>query len=202
MQNYDSEYYFVRKPKSSPWLPSLVPDQNTEGRKFNFRAQPIGSAPLVFFNGRKDYNLANGIVSVTPNIMFAGSNVMVVDAIRDKLLVADIPNLSMHPAIYIDDKDVWHEDRWFLTFTTYFDCWDRQKSEVGDETVEVGQDELFDVYSFRLNNDLMDQTPIELRRLFKIGGVLDAYICCHKSLSSVFSNNGESGAELINLKDQ
>lgn len=202
MQDYDKEYYSISKPMRSPRLPSLVPDQNTEGRGFDTMAQPIGSGPFVSFNGRKDYNSENGIFSLAPSIMFAGSDLVVVDAIREKLLLAEIPNLSMHPAVYIDDKDVWHENRWFLTFTSEFDCWDREKSDYAKNTVKVGGAELFDVYEFRLDSKVMAKTPLESRRLFKIGGTVDPQIFCHKSLSSIFSGNGESGVQLTNLEDQ
>lgn len=202
MTDYDSEYFFILKPKQSPKIPFLVPDQNTSGRRFRFEAQPMGSAPLVFTNANKDENKTAGIVAETPDVLFSGMSVLVRTPIRDKLLLADIPYLSMHPSIYIDDSDKWHEDYWFLTFTQEFDCWDREKSEFDDEPMKAGNAELFQVYSYRMNADLLAKTPLEERLLFKMGGDVHGYICCHKSLRGTFSAGGKSGAHFESLSDQ
>jgi len=201
MTDYDSEYFFITMP-DDPKLPFLVPDKNTEGRRFRFEAQPPGSAPLVFNNGYKDENKRAGIVTATPDVLFSGASLLVRTAIRDKLMVLDIPNLSMHPSIYIDDKDRWNEDYWFLTFTAEFDCWDREKSDADDEPMKVGSSELVQVYSYRLNTDLLNKTPLPERLLFKMGGDLDGNICCHKSLRGMFSAGGASGARLQCFSDQ
>lgn len=202
MNDFDSEYFFIRKPKKSPKIPFLVPDENTVGRRFRFEAQPIGSAPLVFHNADKDENMRAGIVAETPDVLFSGSSVLVRTAIREKLLLLDVPHLSMHPAIYIDDKDKWHEDYWFLTFTEDFDCWDRENSEYDDEAIEVGGTELFQVYSYRLNSSILATTPLQDRLLFKMGGDVHGFICCHKSLRSTFGAGGKSGAHLECISDQ
>ena len=162
----------------------------------------MGSAPLVFTNANKDENTAAGIVAETPDVLFSGMSVLVRTPIRDKLLLADIPHLSMHPSIYIDDSDKWHEDYWFLTFTQEFDCWDREKSEFDDEPMKAPHAELFQVYSYRMNSDLLAKTPLEARLLFKMGGDVHGYICCHKSLRSTFSAGGKSGAHFESLSDQ
>jgi hypothetical protein len=200
--DYDSEYFFILKAKKSPKIPFLVPDKNTGGRRFRFEAQPMGSAPLVFHNADKEENKQAGIVADTPDVLFSGMSVLVRTPIRDKLLLADIPHLFMHPSIYIDDKDVWHEDFWFLTFTEDFDCWDREKSDFDDEPMQAGNSQLFQVYSYRLNAELLDQTPLEKRLLFKMGGDVHGYVCCHKSLRATFSAGGTSGAHLECLNDQ
>ena len=65
---------------------------------------------------------------VPPKILFDGSNLVVNDFIRENLLNYDMPNIFMHPAVYIHDDDKWYENYWYITFTEQFDCWDRKKS--------------------------------------------------------------------------
>lgn len=202
MSDYDSEYYFIRKPKKDPKLPFLVPDKNTEGRRYGFAPQQPGSAPLVFTNGYKEENERDGITGITPNILFAGADLVVRTSIRDKLISEDIPHLSIHPAIYIDDKDHWHEDFWYLTFTEDFDCWDRKTSEYDDEDGDdLDDDDPVQVYSYRMNAELLDNIPLANRRLFKMGGELNGYVCCHKTLRSLFSGT-DAGTMVVCLKDQ
>lgn len=202
MSDFDSEYFFIRKPKKSPKIPFLIPDESTVARRFRFEAQPIGSAPLVFHNADKDENMRTEIVAETPDVLFSGSSLLVRTPIRDKLLLLDVPNLFMHPAIYIDDKDNWHEDYWFLTFTEDFDCWDREDSEYDDEAIEVGGTELYQVYSYRMNSSLLAKTPLHERLLFKMGGDVHGFICCHQTLRLIFGAGGKSGARLERIIDQ
>ena len=52
----------------------------------------MGYAPLVFHNADKEENNPAGIVADTPDVLFSGMSILVRTAIRDKLLLADIPN--------------------------------------------------------------------------------------------------------------
>lgn len=203
MTHYNDDYFFIRKPKNNDLLPFLEPDINTEDRRFRFEAQPAGSAPLVFHNTWKEENLKKGLRSLSPAVLFEGDDLVVSTVIRDSLLLADIPDLSMHPAIYIDDQDRWHEDYWFLTFTKWLDCWDRRTStyEQDDPPVRLGGFELHQIYEYSLDPDVLDKIELPHRLLFKLGGSLDGFIVCHKSLAGLFRGNGQSGAELIGIKN-
>jgi hypothetical protein len=199
MTHFNDDYFFIRKPKNDDQLPFLEPDENTEDRRFRLEMQQPGSAPLVFRNSWKEENLRRGIRSLAPAVLFEGDDLVVSTAIRQSLLLADIPDLAMHPAIYIDDQGTWHEDYWFLTFTKWLDCWDRNAStyEQDDPPVRLGDFELYQVYEYSLDPDVLDKIPLQNRLLFKLGGSLDGFIVCHKSLAGLFRGNGSSGAELI-----
>ena len=54
MNDYDQQYYFVRSADNDS-LPDLAPDVNTEDRDFRYQKQSVGSAPLVFINGAKEF---------------------------------------------------------------------------------------------------------------------------------------------------
>ncbi|NVM79945.1 hypothetical protein FHW83_005787 [Duganella sp. SG902] len=198
----DNEYYFIRKPDDDR-LPFLVPDENTEDRCFRFEPQPQGSPPLVFHNGWRDLQRKNKIVGVTPDILFAGADLVVRDAIRERLLEHRIPSMHMHPVVYIDNAGQWHEDFWYLTFADRFDCWDRTTSEFDEESppIRLGGFQLQEVYTYCLDEELMRQTPLDNRRLFKMGGDLNAFVVCHSSLSHIFRGNGTSGASLMAIAD-
>ena len=203
MTHYNDEYFFIRKPKNNDLLPFLEPDVNTEDRRFRFEAQAAGTPPLVFHNSWKKENLKKGLRSLSPAVLFEGDDLVVSTAIRDRLLLEEISDLAMHPAIYIDDQERWHEDYWFLTFTKWLDCWDRRTStyEQDDPPVRLGGFELHQVYQYSLDPDVLDAVPLRQRLLFKLGGSLDGFIVCHKSLMALFRINGQSGAELVRITD-
>jgi hypothetical protein len=203
MSKYDADYFFILKPLDDETLPFLMPDQNTEDRTFRYEAQPMGSPPLVFVNAWREEREKKGITSRTADILFEGDDLVVRNSIRERLLEQDLPGLHMHPAIYIDDNDKWHEDYWYLTFTDRVDCWDRSSSdyEQNRPPLRLGGFELFTVYTYSLDQKVLDQLPIKQRLLFKLGGSTDAFILCHKSLARIFSGNGSSGADLTPIGD-
>ncbi|MET3134304.1 hypothetical protein AAKU55_004599 [Oxalobacteraceae bacterium GrIS 1.11] len=201
MNDYDKQYYFITIPKNSDHLPSLSPDLNTEDRRFRFEAQPLSSAPLVFHNGLKENNKKKNIQDIAADFLFDGSNFMVRSKVREALLDYDIPHLDMHPAIYIDDRDNWHEDYWYLTFTERFDCWDRTNSTYEDDPVEMGGFKLYGIYTHSLDKELLDKIPLNQRLLFKLGGTLSAFIVCHESISHLFYTGDQCGSKLTLISD-
>jgi hypothetical protein len=201
MGDYNREYYFIEKPKNSDHLPSLMPDINTENRRFRFEAQPMASPPLVFYNGWKDFNKINGIKDVAASFLFDGLDLLVRSNVREELLNYAVPYLDMHPAIYIDDREKWHENYWYLTFTERFDCWDRIKSIYEDGPVEIGGFKLYSIYTYSLNQEILDEIPLEKRLLFKMGGTLDAFIVCHESISNLFYTDDKCGSKLTLISD-
>lgn len=202
MNNFDQQYYFVRC-SDNDCLPELTPDVNTEDRKFSYERQPIGSSPLMFFNGAKEYQRKKRIPSLKklPDILFSGADLVVTSRLREALLEFDIPNLYMHPTVYVHDDGKWHEDYWYLTFTQDFDCWDRENSTYSAKNIEMGGMILHNVYSYSLDQKLLEKTPIERRLLFKMGGTLTGYVVCHESINQLFSSAEESGAKLTRVSD-
>jgi hypothetical protein len=195
MNKHDQEYYFVRSPIDREDLPSLTPDENTEDRQFRFKSQPLGSAPLVFYNGAGDYQKKLGVkvVKVPPKILFDGANPVVDGAIREKLLSYDIPNMFLHPAVYIHDDGKWYENYWYMTFTEQFDCWDRKNSTYDPDPMTLGGIS-YEIYTYSLNQTLLDGISIQDRLLFKMGGTTDGRVVCHQKLLRLFPGNGDSGA--------
>lgn len=201
---YENEYYFVQKPQDREDLPSLQPDKNTSNKNYDFEALPLGQAPLKFFNAWKEECKARGIKTLVPDVLFDGTNLVVNDPIRERLLNYDIPHLHIYPAIYVDDRDRWHEDRWYLTFTERFDCWDRATSDYNDKGgVHIdSQTTYYNVFTYKFNTALMDKTPLKDRLLFKLGGTIDAYIVAHESiLYKIFGSSPNNGTEYIKVSD-
>lgn len=205
MNAYDSQYYIIHKPKGRDDLPFLSPDENTENRNFNFEKQLVGSPPLVFENGSKEYNTKRDVksVKVLPDILFSGTDLVIRSHIREKLLNYNFPHMHMHPTVYIHDNGKWHEDYWYMTFTEEFDCWSRENSdyEQDDPPIRLGGFELYQVYNYSLNEELLDKVPLEQRLLFKMGGSLDAFIICHQKLLGLFQGDGKNGAKLTPIHE-
>jgi hypothetical protein len=202
MNDYDRQYYFVQE-ADNEWLPSLTPDENTVDRHYSFEPQPSGSAPFIFFDGGADYDRKLGIVSLRelPDILFDGFNLLVRSHIRTALMALDLPCVHMHPAVFVDAYQTKHEGYWFLAFPERLDCWDRSVSDFEDEPLELGGFKLYSIYTYSLDAAVLDRIPLRQRRLFKMGGVLAAYIVCHEDIAAIFRGNGDSGAKLVAIPD-
>jgi hypothetical protein len=200
MGKYDEQYYFIRRPMGDDATPSLKADDDTSMRDYITEAQPLGE-PLVFLNSWRKENAKKQIKEKIRSILFEGTNLLVSGKIRRSLLDFDIPNLSMCPSVYIDDRDKWHEDYWFLTFTQSFDCWDKNASTYIDDPIEDDDVKLYHVQKFILDEQLLNQVPLEQRLLFKMGGSMRAFITVHEKLLPLFSGSGDSGADFKRLSD-
>jgi hypothetical protein len=202
MKNHDKEYFFIRK-KDDDSLPSVTADENTVSRNYSFEPQPGGSAPFMFFDGGADYARKLGIVpsKEIPDILLNGSDLLVRNHIREKLVALDLPGLYIHPAVFIDAYENWHEDYWYLAFPDRFDCWDRNLSDFENDPIELGGFKLYSIYSYSLDAAILEKVPLGERMLFKMGGTLDAYIVCHQDIAAVFRSNGNSGAQLVAISD-
>jgi hypothetical protein len=182
MSKFNEEYFFLHNVDDDR-VPILTPDQDTVAKRYNYKVQPMGQKPFIFYNGALEWQQERGIEPKDPSdVLFDGSDIAVRKKLADKLWGEyDIPNLAIQPAIYIDHKKKWHEDFWFLTFTELFDCWDREKSTYDEyESGSCG------VYTYSLNEKLLNDTPLAARLLFKMGGTTDGFVTVHKSLVDLF----------------
>lgn len=177
MSRYDEDDFFVDALDDES-LPILTPDDDTGSKPYHYDATPPGSKPFVFHNGVFDLQQEKGVKPMNPPplILFNGGNLVVDTSIRNKLIKLDVPNLSIHPSIYIDHKDVWHEDYWYLTFVDTFDCWDRDRSTYDPDPMSDPDNYSYAMLTYSLNTELLDKTPLEERLLFKMGGTIDALV--------------------------
>jgi hypothetical protein len=186
MSKFDKEYFFLRRTDDDRFS-ILTPDEDTVAKEYSYKAQSMGQKPFIFYNGILDLQQARGVEPADPSdVLFNGSDVLVREKIADKLWGEyDIPNMAIQPAIYIDHKKKWHEDFWFLTFTEEFDCWDRERSTY--ENFGLSADS---VYTYSLNEKLLNDTPLAARLLFRMGGTTDDMITVHESLADLFRVEG------------
>lgn len=201
MTDHSNDYFFLRRP-ADEGLPYPQPDEETAKLNFMFEVMPLGSRPLSFFNGMADMQKERRVrmYKGAPELMFVGSDLLASERVREKLLPRELSNLALQPAVYVDDEGKRHESFWYLTFTRRFDCWDRDRSEYDrDDPIELGGMQLFNVYSFKLKEKLLDSTPLQERLLFKMGGVNPAPVTVHKSLAGVFRSMGQGVCELQSL---
>jgi len=190
MGKFDKDYFFIRSP-SGEHFPELTPDMDTAEKPYATELLPIGGKPLIFYNGFLDFQKSKKITPIDPppDVLFDGSDMVVCDRIADKLTDLEIPNLAIQPAIFIDHKDNWHENYWFLTFVERFDCWDREHSAYDPEPLDL-EPPLYEMYSYSFNERLLQKTPLSERRLFKLEGTTDGYVVAHKSIVNLFRVNG------------
>jgi len=204
MGTFDKNYFFIVAPDSAR-LPYLTPDEDTVAKQYDWEIMHPFSKPLIFYNGIYDFQKMKRIkpISPPPEVLFNGSDLLVIDRIADKLEELNIPDLAIQPAIYKDHRNKWHENYWFLTFTTRFDCWDRKTSTfypdpagaeptsrvVHTYTIDNLQP-LYDVYTYSFNESLLRETPLKQRLLFKMGGTAEGLVVAHKSIADLFRVKG------------
>ncbi|MFT5085268.1 MAG: hypothetical protein ACI9Y1_003326 [Lentisphaeria bacterium] len=201
MSDNAEQYYFIRSNRDVVEnLPKLAEDDKTFNRNYSFEAQVPGSPPLFFSNSYKEKFKKRGwpILNPLPEVLFNGVNLLVSKDIKEELSKFSIPHLHPHPAVYIHDDGEWHENYWFLTFVDEFDCWDRKTSKYLGDDFDPDEDDDFEVLKFRLNQDLLDSTPLEGRLLFKMGRTSTGMITCHESIKHLFDC---SGVELERVSD-
>lgn len=191
MQDFNKEYYLIVMDMDER-NPSMTPDEDTANRSFSYQELPLGTKPLIFHDGALDWKLRKGIAPLKnpPELLFCGTDVLVQDGLREKLLDMEIPNLALQPSIYIDHQDQWHENYWYLTFLERFDCWDRKASDYEREPITIGNVALYSVYEYSLNQELLAKTPLKDRLLFKMGGTSPAPVLAHVSVAKYFNKSG------------
>jgi hypothetical protein len=189
MSDFDKEYFFILMPEDES-LPCLVPDKGTAEKPYEGEVSN-GKKPLIFYNGSLEMQKERDITPIDPlpDILFNGSYPVVCDAIAYELRELKIPNLAFQSAVFIDHKDAWHENYWFLTFTAEFDCWDRKTSSF-DPVPFNTKPPLYSVYTYSLNESLLLKTPLPESLLFKMGGTQDGFIVVHKSILNFFRIKG------------
>jgi hypothetical protein len=199
MSIFNKDYYFVAR-FDDDTIPGLSPDKDTNKKPFTYEILPLGGKPLIFYNGALNWQLEHNVtpMDTPPDILFYGSNLIVCNEISDKLWDLDIPNLAIQPAIYIDHKKKWYENYWFLTFTAKFDCWDKVNSVYLPEPMPDTDPPIYGVSTYSLNEQLLNDTPLSKRLLFKMGGTTDGKIVVHKSIMKLFQ---VEGVELVLVEE-
>lgn len=203
MTEFEKQYYFLKRAKleSLPY-PSAFHESNE--REYWKSPLPPGSAPLAFHNGQKRDNRREGIQSlpVPPDVMFEHGNLIVRNHVRNALLERKVTGLFMHPAWWVHDDKSLYEDYCYIGFLEKFDCWDRELSEhSGQEEDAAPTDTTPSVWSYRLNARLLEQTPLNERLLFVMGGCFAGDLVCHESILPLFHGGENSGTRAILVAD-
>jgi hypothetical protein len=190
MSAFDKEYFFLFRPDDA-YLPSLTPSTDTAKKGITYKAQPLGSKPFIFYNNLIDRQVERNTIpdDLPPDVLFDGSNPLVNDRIKKKLANLEIPNLAIQASIYIDHNKKWHENYWYLTFTKLFDCWDREKSSYDPDPISIDPPS-YSVFTYSLNDKLLEETPLPARLLFQIGGTMRDFVIVHESIADLFRVKG------------
>lgn len=200
MSNCIEQYFIIQADIMDDRVPLLRADDTTSMRDYQTEALPLG-APLVFTNGYRDRNKKARRKDSVSDILFEGSNIVVKGSIREKLLDLSLKNVSLYPATYIDDSEKWHEDYWYVTFTSKLDCWDRKASQVIGQPVELGGERLHEVLKFELDQKVLKDIPLQDRLLFKMGECMPDHAVAHESILKLFGGGRLDGVKFVKLSE-
>lgn len=202
MNVYDEEYYVTQDPSGEDHIFPEA-DEKTALRKYSFLKMPAGGPPLYFHNGYVDRDKRKGVVRPITDVLFVGSNLIVSNDIREKLITYPTFGLQINSAVYVDDDGKFHESYWFLTFYDGIACLSKNKTklhEVEDEDDDVSG-EVFNssVDKYSLDEAVLDAIPEEERLLFKIPDVSLGYIFVHKKIVDFFEANNFTGIRFFKV---
>ena len=197
MSDLQTEYYVLDKPDQDG-LPELSPDEDTSQVLLK-TILPILGKPLKFTNKWRDKYNQRGIKEVIDKILFYASDVLIEDEIYQTLKAHNILDVSYYPAEYVDDSGNLHENFWFMKVLKTRDCWCRKQSDYMDSSPSsTGK---YYIEKIVLDENVLNQVPVEQRLIFKLGGSMIAYTLIHKSLVDVFLNAGVNPESFIPIKD-
>ncbi|UTH76599.1 hypothetical protein [Chromobacterium sp. IIBBL 290-4] len=201
MKNYNDEYYFITF-KESDQRPILGPDEDTDALRFETQDVTSGfRRPLFFINSAALVYEKAKFHHTPSDILFCGSDVIIESKIYEKLVETAIPNLILQPCVYVDEKEIWHENYWYMTFTEKFDCWDRAKSRYDPDPIELNGKNFYSITHYQLDEDFLQKIELKNRLLFRMDADLSGHIVVHKSIAPFFRTNNIKDAELVPIKD-
>lgn len=203
MTDFDKEYYFLSD-DDREGRPFPRPFHETDEREYWKKPIAPDAPPLAFYNGFKRFQRKRGAkpVPAPPDVMFERYNLIVRKPLLDALLVHEPAGIFTHPAWYVHDDKTLHDDFHYLGFRQRFDCWDRNLSDYARKDEDAGStDHEPNVLTFRLNAQLLAQTPMNERLLFVMGGCFLPNVVCHESLLPLFLGGEYSGISATRVDD-
>jgi hypothetical protein len=78
-----------------------------------------------------------------------------------------------------------------------FDCWDRKHSDYDPDPIDT-EPPSYEIARYSLNEQLLNDTPLSERLLFKMGGTTAGKIIVHQSIMKLFQ---VKGADLVLLEE-
>lgn len=201
--SYNDQYYICLSGYSAGSKHVIKPDLSTSSRDYYFKKPIVGEAPFVFLNARKDEDVKACNVWPLTDVMNVGADLLVGEELCQKILKFPIDGVCLHPSIYIDDEDKWHDKYRFLTFFETLDCWDRNQSliDVDERTLSSGIVLPAEVDKYYLDSTVLDCVAEEKRLLFKMGGASVEYIFAHKKIIDLFELADSVSVRFVKVAD-
>jgi hypothetical protein len=175
----DKEYYVLERPARDE-VSLLSATRNTASDNFRKYGQYL-SKPLYFTNDWRDENVKAGILEEQSHILFNGNDILISKEVVDVLRLLDIQNVDFTSAIYIDDKDQYREDYYFVRFKEKVDCWSRLDSDYNKKP--RASSGLHYVYSYSLDDEVLKRMNLKSRFIFRMGGTSLSLCFVHEALA-------------------
>jgi len=204
MTKYDQQYYITMPPAGEDYL-GLSPDEKTFNRDYDITPSLVGSSPFFFINKRSDRDKRTGFSRALTDIVLDSVDLIISDKVKESLKEFDLSYIQFHPAVYIDDDDVWHENYWHLMFYNETRCLSRKgtkKHQVEDDIPDTKNNDYYlSVDKFSIDERVFDTIPEEQRLLFKFYGTSIGYVNIHEKIMNIFIKNKFTGLRYFKLAD-
>ena len=194
MTQYDAQYYIATRP-NKPEIPALVPTKDSLRTQFRTRPLPPLGQPLVFTNKRAKLLEEKGLGEQLTAILFDATSIIVGPAVKETLSRVLSDGMHFYPAVYIDSKEEWHENYWYLNIYRRLDCWNRKESQY----FHIEGDDSPDVESYVLSSDVLSNIDESDRLIFKMGATAMGHLFFHEKVVQALREANTDGIEFFSV---
>ena len=198
MKKIQDQYFIIKKPLADEY-PNLKVDKTFARTRFKISMPSAEDETLKFTNRWRDDNHRDNITETIEDVLFNGVYFLIRDNLYQKFQEKKLYKTGYYPSVYIDDKDQWHEDYWFVTVLNELDCWCRKKSDY--DTKNVFSDGSCSINKIVLDEEIINSIPLEKRKIFKLGKSMPSRILVHESLADIILSTNVTPECLISLSD-
>ncbi|GGX73035.1 hypothetical protein [Saccharospirillum salsuginis] len=200
MTDYNDQYYISLIPAGDEVLFPTLHDRSAKCR-YRFRKYDISQGPIFFENCYREEDRKMGVNrDPLPDILVDSAELIVPPVFKEYLQRFPIYGMQFVHAIYVDDYDKWHDNRWAMNFYERIPALDVDNCEIDWEFSNPEESE-YDVVRFSLSESVLNDIPEESRLVFKIGQSCKSYVMVHQKVKDFIDQAGFTGLRLIKVSE-
>jgi hypothetical protein len=197
MKNYEELYYIVDELYDENTLYLTALEKSAQRRYSSIRLE-LGGEPLFFENAYREEDKSSNKIRPIKKSHMNMTNLLVNEALKNKLDVFAIQNFQFYPSIIIDDYDSYHEDFWIMNIFGSIDALDCDTSEIKRFKPDNDSNK---VIRYSLNSELLDSIPEERRLIFRMPNTEHKTIFVHEKIVDIFKEEGVDNIKFHKLSE-
>lgn len=201
MRNFDLEYFIIFSQNGN--YPSIAPQSDDE-RSVMYSNEPRQPGKALRFEAQyQAERLEAGTIDELGDIHHDGVQIVISEALTEKISVYPTKGLNILPALIIDNRKSCHEAYNYLHFYKNVDCLNLNTAEFEEKRWGEASHK-FDryVHKFCLDPDVLATIPEKERMLFAIGSKSTMReVFFHRKLVDIVVSSGLKGFRFFAVPD-